>query len=113
MDFGKDWTVKDLSIPQGSLKENGRSEKEEQGVLSEADDCDFAWWRNNGEIEVAVDILRDEHDDWIGLDLKLLERATLWEEEINLLFDWESLGSQLRKVSTEEMDINWQISFGR
>ena len=65
--LGFQWTVKEASLPENNLSENGISEKY-GGRLYEADDWDSPWWRNNAEIELDIELVPEENSDWNGLD---------------------------------------------
>ena len=81
----------------------GESQRDE-GRFSEADYRDCAWWCNNAEIELDVVLVWEEDDDSIGFDLILQEWVSLWEENVIVLFDWESSNWQFKKSLTEDVD---------
>ena len=81
-----------------SLKVESQKEKDQKGY-SEVDDLGCACWLKNTEIEFDVDLLRKGESDWIGRDLKLKERVSLWEKDVEILLDEFSV-SQFRKTST-------------
>ena len=70
VDFGCECTVKEVSISREIRIASGLSE-EGGRRFSEALDWDFAWWCNNAELELLVDLVRKEDHGWTGLNLKL------------------------------------------
>ena len=96
-DFAYVWTVNEVPISEENWIESEVSQKE-TGRFLEAVGCDSAWWRNLAEIELVVDIVQKENDDWNGLDLKLLDWATLWGDDVKVLFVWGLGDSQFKKV---------------
>ena len=69
---------------------------------SETDERSFSKvdvWNLRGDVEIedVVDLVQDEHDDWIGLDLNLKYCVTIWEEDVNKMSVWKTVESQFRK----------------
>ena len=102
--------MNEVSIPEEGLSEIGISEIEE-GRFSEIDEWGFACWRNNAEIELDVDLVLEEENNFIKLDLKTNGSVTGWKEEIDELFD-DFLDSQFRISSTEDVEYKLDDSFG-
>ena len=56
-------------MPEEDPNESGISEKEEV-KLSEVDDKGYPCWRNKAKIELDVEPVRGENNDWIGFWIK-------------------------------------------
>ena len=84
VDLGYEWIVNEVSITEEGFTEVGLQERE-GGRFLEVDELGCAWWCNNAEIELDVDLVLEEDDVSIGLDLKLWERDAGWEDDVDFL----------------------------
>ena len=57
----------------------------------------------NAEMELDEDLVLEENDVCVGLDLRLFEWVTDWEEEVDQFFD-EILEWKFKILSTEEVE---------
>ena len=109
VDLEYEWTVYEVSIPE-FFSDVGISEREE-GSFSKTGEWGCACWCFSAGIELAVDVVFEEDDVFIGFDLKLYDWVTGWEEEFDDFFD-EILDLQIRRSSTEEAEYKIDDSFG-
>ena len=79
------WTVNKVSIPEENVSEIGISEGKE-GSLPEVGEWGCACWQND-EMKFDDDLVLEENNVCVGLDLKLFEWVTEWEEEVDPFLD--------------------------
>ena len=69
-DFSRDWTLKEDSTWDDGPSVSELSEREKINFSGE-DNRDCEWWCKIAEIELDVDLLREDDEDWVGRFLNL------------------------------------------